>query len=110
MNLKGTKTEKNLWEAFAGESQTYPNETVHHKNVVEVVDVASLVPNGATVNYMDMAYSGTTIEATFDSTGRITYMRHYLNVSQCQGSGSMSIFTMNITLHGDFVSAYTITY
>lgn len=96
--------------AFADESQSYPNETVHHKNVVEVVDVASLVPSGATVNYMDMAYSGTTIEATFDNTGKITYMRHYLNVSQCQGSGSMSIFTMNITLHGDFVSAYTITY
>ena len=96
--------------AFADESQSYPNETVHHKNVVEVVDVASLIPSGATVNYMDMTYSGTTIEATFDNTGKITYMRHYLNVSQCQGSGSMSIFTMNITLHGDFVSAYTITY
>ena len=96
--------------AFADESQSYPNETVHHKNVVEVVDVASLVPSGATVNYMNMAYSGTTIEATFDSTGRLTYMKHYLNVSQCQGSGSMSVFTMNITLHGDFVSAYTITY
>lgn len=96
--------------AFADESQSYPNETVHHKNVVEVVDVAALVPSGATVNYMDMVYSGTTVEATFDSSGRITYMRHYLNVSQCQGSGSMSVFTMNITLHGDFVSAYTITY
>lgn len=96
--------------AFAGESQSYPNETVHHKNVVEVVDVASLVPSGATVNYMNMTYSGTTIDATFDSTGRITYMKHYLNVSQCQGSGSMSVFTMDITLHGDFVSAYTITY
>ncbi|MBQ4348304.1 MAG: hypothetical protein IJC79_01640 [Clostridia bacterium] len=96
--------------AFASESQSYPNETVHHANVVEVVDVAGLVPSGATVNYMDMTYTGTTIEAVFDSTGRITYMKHYLNVSQCQGSGSMSVFTMNITLHGDFVSAYTITY
>lgn len=96
--------------AFASESQSYPNETVHHKNVVEVVDVAALVPSGATVNYMDMVYSGTTIDATFDSSGRITYMKHYLNVAQCQGSGSMSVFTMNITLHGDFVSAYTITY
>ncbi len=96
--------------AFADEAQTYPNETAHHANVVEVVDVASLVPGGATVNYMNMMYSGTTIDATFDSTGRISYMRHYLNVSQCQGSGSMSVFTMNITLHGDFVSAYTVTY
>lgn len=96
--------------AFADEAQTYPNETAYHSNVVEVVDVASLVPSGATVNYMNMMYSGTTIDATFDSSGRISYMRHYLNVSQCQGSGSMSIFTMDITLHGDFVSAYTITY
>lgn len=96
--------------SFNDEAQSYPNETVHHKNVVEVVDVASLVPSGATVNFMDMVYSGTTVEAVFDSTGRITYMRHYLNVSQCSGSGSMSIFTMNITLHGDFISAYTITY
>ncbi|MBQ7296604.1 MAG: hypothetical protein IJW86_10525 [Clostridia bacterium] len=96
--------------AFADESQSYPNETVHHKNVVEVVDVAGLVPSGATVNYMDMVYSGTTVSATFDSSGRINHMRHYLNVSQCQGSGSMSVFTMNITLHGDFVSEYTITY
>ncbi len=96
--------------AFADEAQTYPNETAYHSNAVEVVDVASLVPSGATVNYMNMMYSGTTIDATFDSSGRISYMKHYLNVSQCQGSGSMSIFTMNITLHGDFVSAYTITY
>ena len=59
---------------------------------------------------MDMTYTGTTIEAVFDSTGKITYMKRYLNVSQCQGSGSMSVFTMNITLHGDFISAYTITY
>lgn len=96
--------------SFQSESQTYPNETVHHKNVVEVVDVAGLIPSGATVNYMDMTYSGTTIKATFDSSGRITYMRHYLNVANCKGSGSMSVFTMNITLHGDFVSEYTITY
>lgn len=96
--------------SFAGESQTYPNETVHHKNVVEVVDVAGLIPSGATVNSMDMTYSGTTVKATLDSSGKITYMRHYLNVSNCTGSGSMSVFTMNITLHGDFVSEYTITY
>ncbi len=96
--------------AFADEAQSYPNETVHHKNVVEVVDVAGLIPNGATVNYMDMSYSGTTIQAVFNKEGKITYMKHYLNVAQCQGSGSMSVFTMNITLHGDFVSEYTITY
>lgn len=96
--------------SFASESQTYPNETVYHKNVVEVVDVAGLIPSGATVNSMDMTYSGTTVKAVIDSNGRITYMRHYLNVSKCTGSGSMSVFTMNITLHGDFVSEYTITY
>lgn len=96
--------------SFASESQTYPNETVHHKNVVEVVDVAGLIPSGATVKSMDMTYSGTTIKATVNSSGKITYMRHYLNVANCTGSGSMSVFTMNITLHGDFVSEYTITY
>lgn len=95
---------------FASESQTYPNETVYHKNVVEVVDVAGLIPSGATVKNMDMTYSGTTIKATVNSSGKITYMRHYLNVANCTGSGSMSVFTMNITLHGDFVSEYTITY
>lgn len=96
--------------SFASESQTYPNETVHHKNVVEVVDVEGLIPSGATINNMNMTYSGTNIKATLDSSGKITYMRHYLNVENCTGSGSMSVFTMNITLHGDFVSEYTITY
>lgn len=96
--------------SFASESQTYPNETVHHKNVVEVVDVEGLIPSGATINNMNMTYSGTNIKATIDSSGKITYMRHYLNVENCTGSGSMSVFTMDITLHGDFVSEYTITY
>lgn len=96
--------------SFASESQTYPNETVHHKNVVEVVDVEALIPSGATINNMNMTYSDTTIKATIDSSGKITHMRHYLNVKNCTGSGSMSVFTMNITLHGDFVSEYTITY
>lgn len=96
--------------SFTSESQTYPNETVHHKNAVEVVDVEALIPSGATINNMNMTYSDTTIKATIDSSGKITYMRHYLNVKNCTGSGSMSVFTMNITLHGDFVSEYTITY
>ncbi len=96
--------------SFIDETQVYPNETYHHKNAVEVVDVYGLVPSGATIDSMEMTYSGTTIQAVFNSEGKITYMKHYLNVSYAGGQGHMSVFTMTITLHGEFTSEYTITY
>ncbi len=95
---------------FIDETQVYPGETYHHKNAVEVVDVYGLVPSGATIDTMEMTYSGTTIQAVFNSEGKITYMKHYLNVSHAGGQGHMSVFTMTISLHGEFTSEYTITY
>ncbi len=96
--------------SFIDETQVYPGETYHHKNAVEVVDVYGLVPSGATIDTMEMTYSGTTIQAVFNSEGKITYMKHYLNVSHAGGQGHMSVFTMTISLHGEFTSEYTITY
>lgn len=95
---------------FADEAQIYPAEAVNHANLVEVVDVTPLIPSGGVLDRMELYYTGTSIEARIDSQGRITYMKHYLNVSHCEGSGHMSVFTLDMQMHGDFVSEYTFSY
>ncbi len=92
------------------EVQTYTNPAPNHLTTVEVVDVAPLLPSGATIDSLEMRYTGTTIEATFNGDGKIISMRHYLCVSECTGSGSFTLIPISVKIHGDFISEYTITY
>ena len=92
------------------EVQTYTTPAPNHLTTVEVVDVAPLLPSGATIDSLEMRYTGTTIEATFNGDGKITSMRHYLCVSECTGSGSFTLIPISVKIHGDFISEYTITY
>lgn len=92
------------------EVQTYTTPAPNHLTTVEVVDVAPLLPSGAKIDSLEMRYTGTTIEATFNGDGKIVAMRHYMCVSECTGSGSFTLIPINVKIHGDFVSEYTIKY
>ena len=92
------------------EAHIYPNEAVNLAGIVEVVDTSALIPAQATTHYVEIYYSGVYVTANFDSQGRITYAKNYMEVQQMRGSGSMMGFTMTVEGHGDFYGEYSITY
>ena len=92
------------------EAHIYPNEAANLANIVEVVDTTALIPAQATTHYIEIYYTGVYVTANFDSQGRITYAKNYMEVHQMRGSGSMMGFTMTVEGGGDFYGEYTITY
>ena len=92
------------------EAHIYPGQADNLVNIVEVVDTSALIPAQATVNYVEIYYSGVYVIANFDSQGRMTYTKNYMEVKQMRGQGSMIGFTMTVEGGGDFYGEYTITY
>ncbi len=94
---------------MAPELQTYTTPAKNHSTMVEVVDIAPYIPRGLTVKTLDMSYTDTKIEATFDKDGRITSMLHYLKVEKAVANVNF-IMDVEVIVHGDFVSNYTFSY
>ena len=92
------------------EAHIYPGQADNLMNIVEIVDTSALIPAQATTHYMEIYYSGVYVIANFDSQGRMTYTKNYMEVKQMRGSGSMMGFTMTVEGHGDFYGEYAITY
>lgn len=92
------------------EAHIYPGQADNLVNIVEVVDTSALIPAQATVNYVEIYYSGVYVIANFDSQGRMIYTKNYMEVKQMRGSGSMIGFTMTVEGGGDFYGEYSITY
>ncbi len=92
------------------EAHIYPGQADNLVNIVEVVDTTALIPAQATTHYIEIYYSGVYVTANFDSQGRMTYTKNYMEVKQMRGSGSMMGFTMTVEGHGDFYGEYTVTY
>ncbi|MBQ3136874.1 MAG: hypothetical protein IJB74_05250 [Clostridia bacterium] len=91
------------------ELQTYTTPAKNHSTMVEVVDITPYIPKGLTVKTLDMSYTGTKIEATFDKDGKITSMVHYLKVEKAEATVNF-IIDVEVIVHGDFVSNYTFSY
>ena len=92
------------------EAHIYPGQADNLVNIVEVVDTSALIPPQATTHYVEIYYSGVYVIANFDSQGRMTYTKNYMEVKEMRGSGSMLGFTMTVEGSGDFYGEYTITY
>ncbi len=96
------------------ETQTHTSPAPNHDTTVEVIDIAALLPNGATVNDLSIVYSGARIEATFNKDGKIISIYHVLPVSKAVGSGSMKVLVTNVTvsmeLHGQYTCQYNVSY
>ncbi len=95
---------------MAPELQTYTTPAKNHATMVEVVDVAPLIPDYMTIHTLDMSYTDTKIEATFDKNGKILSMVHYLKVEKAVVDLTAFGFNVNIQIHGDFTSNYTFSY
>lgn len=92
------------------ETQTYTTPAMNHSTMVEVVDVAPLIPSGVTVTRLEMRYTDTKIEAVFNKDGKITSMVHYMKVEKAEVDIKALAFNVSVNIHGDFTSSYTITY
>lgn len=92
------------------ELQTYTTPAKNHSTMVEVVDITPYIPAGLTVNTLDMSYTDTKIEATFDKDGKILSMMHFLKVERAVSNVSFLGFPVEVIVHGDFTSNYTFSY
>lgn len=95
---------------MAPELQTYTTPAKNHYTMVEVVDITPYIPSGLTVNTLDMSYTDTKIEATFDKDGKILSMVHFLKVDEAVSNVSFLGFPVEVIVHGDFTSNYTFSY
>lgn len=101
--------------ALVDEKQTRDTAAPNHATTVEVIDVAGLMPADATLNYLNILYSGTVIEATFNSEEKLISVKHKLPVSKADGEGSMKLPLMgtqsaSMEMHGEYNCTYTIEY
>lgn len=118
--VKSAKAEKTIGGGFKvtialiDETQTHEKPAPNHATTVEVIDLKKLMPSGATISDLSILYSGTVIEATFDSQKRITSIKHTLPVTKASGTGAMKVLfsevKVSMDLHGEHTASYTIKY
>lgn len=92
------------------EVQTQDAQAPNLYTMVQVIDVQSLVPSGATIKELTINYAPSSIVAVFDSQNRIVSMQHHLVVTQGGGKGSMLMIPITMSMHGEYISDYSITY
>lgn len=90
--------------------QTLSSPAEGYSTSMEVINTDSLgLPSSAKITSLNITYDNSTIEAEIDKDGRITSMKHTLVVSEADGEGKMLV-PITVTLHGNYVSNYKITY
>lgn len=96
---------------ITAEQQTLTTPAPNLSTMVQVIDVASLIPSGFNLEAVTINYSPSVITAVFDSQNRIVSMQHTL-VSSGGGSGKMSFppISASMEMHGRYISDYTISY
>lgn len=90
------------------ENQTMHSPAPNLSTMVEVIDVGSLLPDGATLTDVNINYAPSTVKAVFDKDGRIVSIEHKLT-SKGSGSGKM-IVNVTLTMEGTYSSNYSISY
>lgn len=90
------------------ETQTMHSPAPNLSTMVEVIDVGSLLPNGATLTDVNINYEPSTIVAIFDNQNRIVSIEHKLT-SKGYGSGKM-VISVKMEMQGTYTSNYTVTY
>lgn len=106
-NLDGSFT---VSISLGQETQTLDSAAPNYSTSMQVIRLEELgLPSNARFDSLTILYDNSTIEALIGSDGRILSMRHYLNVSHAEGSGSM-VFPITAELNGDFTTTYKINY
>lgn len=93
------------------EVQTLNLPAEGYATTMEVINVDSLgLPSNAKISTLDITYDNSVIEASIDKEGRITSMKHELNVTRASGQGKYFLLPVTVSLHGDYTSSYSISY
>lgn len=93
------------------EVQTLNLPAEGYATTMEVINVDSLgLPANAKISTLDITYDNSVIEASIDKEGRITSMKHELNVTHASGQGKYLLLPVTVNLHGDYTSSYSISY
>lgn len=82
-----------------------------YATTMEVINVDSLgLTNQMKITTLDITYDNSVIEAAIDKQGCITSMKHELIVTHAEGTGKYLVVPVSVSLHGDFVSSYSVSY
>lgn len=96
---------------FGSETQTLTVEAVGYANCMEVISLEALgLPSAAKLDELAIVYDNSYIEAAINKNGKITSMKHYMQVTSASGSGKYFVIPVKMQAHGDFTSEYKITY
>lgn len=96
---------------FNSETQTLDGEASGHADSMEVIDLEALgLPSGTKLEALSIVYDNSYIEASVSKDGKITSMKHYMQVTSASGNGKYLVIPVQMKSHGDFTSEYQITY
>lgn len=97
--------------SFVSQTQTLDSEAAGYTNCMEVIDIEALgLPSGTKLETLNIVYDNSYIEASINKDGKITSMKHYMQVTSASGNGKYLIIPVEMQAHGDFTSEYKITY
>ena len=100
--------------SFGSETQTLDKAADNYAGCMEVISIEALgLPGSAKLSELSIVYDNSYIEAAINKDGKITSMKHYMQVTSASGSGKYKVvISIPVTMkaHGDFTSEYKITY
>ncbi|MGN1443738.1 MAG: hypothetical protein ACI4XE_07805 [Acutalibacteraceae bacterium] len=96
---------------FGSETQTLTEEAAGYAGCMEVISLEALgLPSSAKLDEVSIEYDNSYIEAAIDKDGKLTSMKHYMQVPSASGSGKYLLIPVKMQAHGDFTSEYKISY
>lgn len=92
------------------EQQTLNQGAKNHDGIFETIDISTLgIPSNATINELYINYSGATVKAQINKSGRLDSITYVLPVTEGGGSGKM-IIPVTIKMHGQYDCTVVCTY
>ncbi|MCM1545005.1 MAG: hypothetical protein NC110_06865 [Ruminococcus sp.] len=90
--------------------QTLTEPAKGYSTLMQIIETDEFLPSNATIDSMNITYDNGTIEATIDKDGRITSMKHSLEVTESNGSGTYLTRPVTLKMHGSHTADYQISY
>ncbi len=92
------------------EQQTLNQGAKNHDGIFETIDINSLgLPSNATITELYINYSGATVKAQINKSGKLDSITYVLPVTEGGGNGKM-IIPVTIKMHGQYDCTVTCTY
>ena len=92
------------------ETQSYDHEPASHKAITEISDNIEEKFRSVEIENYELNYNATTITALFDKNNRITYIEHYVPISDATVTGMISYVPLTVSFSSEDIVQYDITY